>query len=167
MWVRNQAKGPAIKRKPTPGLEPGTLSLRVTEPWPDESCTDSQGRFLCGFSWTTWSPEDIVVQRGVRTVFARSAPVRDWRRRRPAMRQRTPACHAGGRGFESRRSRKNTCKSENVVVNPDADLDSATHTLPAARRIGPRRAETAGAVASSSRLRARHDRPRRARYATR
>src|SRR5438876_1127664 len=40
-----------------------------------------------------------------------------------------PACHAGGRGLESRRSRKSPCKSAYPVVRPDAESRPTTHTF--------------------------------------
>src|SRR5262245_30030377 len=36
------------------------------------------------------------------------------------------ACHAGGRGFESRRSRKRSYKSAYCVVTPDAKIERTT-----------------------------------------
>jgi hypothetical protein len=50
------------------------------------------------------------------------------------------ACHAGGRGFESRRSRKSPCKSAYCVVMPDARIGLTTQTVV---RVGSKRAKTA------------------------
>jgi hypothetical protein len=54
---------------------------------------------------------------------ARPATNGDQRRGKPRN------CHAGGRGFESRRSRKNPCKSAYCVVGLDARSAPTTHTL--------------------------------------
>ena len=40
-----------------------------------------------------------------------------------------PVCHAGGRGFESRRSRKKSCKSACCVVDLDVGSRPTTQTL--------------------------------------
>jgi hypothetical protein len=53
---------------------------------------------------------------------------------------RTPACHAGGRGFESRRSRRSPCKSAYCVVRLDAKIGPTTQRSFEAGRNGPKRA---------------------------
>jgi hypothetical protein len=50
--VRPTCHTPANDGEPTPGLEPGTPSLRVMEPCPEESCRDRESGFPCGFSVT-------------------------------------------------------------------------------------------------------------------
>jgi hypothetical protein len=50
-----------------------------------------------------------------------------------------PVCHAGGRGFESRRSRESSCKSAYCVVRPDAKVRPTTQTRV---RVGPNRPKT-------------------------
>jgi hypothetical protein len=49
------------------------------------------------------------------------------------------ACHAGGRGFESRRSRKSPCKSGCCVVNRDAGVELTTQTVVQDRLKGRKR----------------------------
>jgi hypothetical protein len=51
---------------------------------------------------------------------------------------RTPVCHAGGRGFESRRSRKNPCKLAYCVVGSDARFGPTTQ---ARVRRGPKQSK--------------------------
>jgi hypothetical protein len=51
------------------------------------------------------------------------------RRSSPGVVAPDAACHAGGRGFESRRSRKNTCKLACSVVGLDAGFRPTTQTL--------------------------------------
>jgi hypothetical protein len=46
------------------------------------------------------------------------------------------ACHAGGRGFESRRSRKNPCKSAYCVVSLEARIGLTTQTCVRRSRNG-------------------------------
>jgi hypothetical protein len=56
-----------------------------------------------------------------------------------------PACHAGGRGFESRRSRKNTCKAASfLAARPPASR--ASRTDPAREAAGNPRTEPAVAA---------------------
>src|SRR5438105_4560384 len=49
------------------------------------------------------------------------------------------ACHAGGRGFESRRSRKNPCKPACCVVSLDAKSAPTTHNFLDATTKRPKR----------------------------
>ena len=72
-------------------------------------------------------------------------------------------CHAGGRGFESRRSRKKTCKSACCVVGSGGTLQPTTQTLV---RDGPKRAKTTRKRDCSSRFSTCRDRPGRRRAAT-
>jgi hypothetical protein len=52
-----------------------------------------------------------------------------------------PVCHAGGRGFESRCSRKTPCKLACCVVRRDARSAPNTHCFSKRRRDGRKRAE--------------------------
>jgi hypothetical protein len=51
-----------------------------------------------------------------------------WRGSSPGVVVLDSACHAGGRGFESRRSRKKPCKSAYRVVSRDARIEPTTQT---------------------------------------
>jgi hypothetical protein len=65
--------------------------------------------------------------------------------RRKPLKRFGHTCHAGGRGFESRRSRKSTCKSPSfVAARPPAFL--ASRTDPARKSTGNPRTEPAGAA---------------------
>jgi hypothetical protein len=78
-----------------------------------------------------------------------------------------PACHAGGRGFESRRSRRNPCKSVTCVVRPDVKSESATQTSDREDLKRPKGSKPLRGLAISRRSWPSLFRPRRRRATTR
>jgi hypothetical protein len=70
----------------------------------------------------------------------RPANVAVQRRSSPGVVAPDSACHAGGRGFESRRSRKSPCKPPSCVVRLDGESRPTTQT---SSRRQPKRAKTA------------------------
>jgi hypothetical protein len=78
-----------------------------------------------------------------------------------------PACHAGGRGFESRRSLKNTCKSASCVVAWTPDPARLHRLFAAGPETRENRPKPGDRVSIPSRFRSHSGRPRARRATTR
>jgi hypothetical protein len=79
------------------------------------------------------------------------------RRSSPGVVAPDSACHAGGRGFESRRSRKNPCKSPSCVVGLDARSRPTTQLSLKATRKRSKSGRQHPFQADRGRVQARHE----------